>query len=113
MNILEDDINSSDLIEKLIFEKGLRIKNVLTDKSLDLLVLILNNGKLIQTNLSLYPILKSATHENLENWTLIGNGIGVHWTNLDEELSLKGFIKGLALKNILHELETAKETELV
>jgi len=86
---------------------------VLTDKSLDLLVLILNNGKHIQTNLSLYPNLKSATQENLENWTLIGNGIGMHWRNLDEDLSQKGFIKEIALKNILNELESKHKPELV
>ncbi len=96
---------SKDPFDVLIFEKGLRIKSLWIDKELDMLVVILNNGFLIKETLSTYPTLKSATIKNLNNWKLISNGIGVTWKTLNEDLSLKGFIKNGALHETLTLLE--------
>lgn len=97
--------HSKNPFDILIFEKGLRIKTLLIDKSLDLMVLILNNGKIIQSKISYYERLKEATPEQLNNWTLISNGIGIHWEEPDEDLSLKGFIQDAVLKYALNKLE--------
>ena len=108
-----NDKKTKDPFDILIFEKGLRIKNLLIDKSLDLLVLILNNGKLIQSKISYYPGLKNALQKQLNNWNLISNGIGVRWEELDEDLSVKGFIKDTALKNILNKLQNSETVEVI
>jgi len=108
-----NNIKSKDPFDILIFEKGLRIKNVIIDKSLDLLVLILNNGKLIQSKISYYKRLKQASVEQLNNWTLIGQGIGVNWKDIDEDLSIKGFFKDAALKNVLKKLQNKELEEMI
>lgn len=113
MNILPDDIKSPDPIDRLIFEKGIRLQNLYVDKNLDLLVLILNNGKLLKTKISYFSSLNNASQNDLEAWNLIGQGIGVRWEKFDEDLSLKGFIKEAALKNMLSELESENEQILV
>jgi hypothetical protein len=37
--------------------------------------------------------LKNATEVQLENYRLIGDGEGVHWPDLDEDISIRGFLK--------------------
>ena len=106
------DKKSKDPFDILIFEKGLRIKKVIIDKNLDLLVLILNNGKLIQSKISYWPALKAASPEQLNKRTLISQGIGIHWKELDEDLSLKGFIKDTAIKDALNKLQSSGTEEI-
>jgi len=80
-----------DAIDQLIFEEGLRIKHLHIDKDLDLLLLILNNGKLIRRSISEFKLLSKATPAQLENYE--NDGIGIHWPDVDEDLSLRGFLK--------------------
>src|SRR5262245_52090730 len=88
---------SKDPFDVLILEKGLRVKDIWFDKELDIFLVVLNNGLLIKESLSAYPKLKKATAKQLNNWQLISNGIGISWKSLNEDLSLKGFIKNSAL----------------
>jgi len=108
MSTLINNMKSKNPIDILIFEKGLRIKTIIIDKSLNLIVLILNNGKLIQSKISYYKRLKEASSEQLNNWTLINRGIGIHWKELDEDLSIKGFIKDAALQDVLNKLQSSE-----
>ena len=85
--------NNYDTIEQIIFEKGLRIKAVHFHKDMDLMLIVLNNKKVIQKTISSSPRLAQATNENLNNFRLIADGVGIHWPDVDEDLSLKGFIK--------------------
>lgn len=101
------DIKAKDPIDILIFEKGLRIKKVIIDKELDLIGIILNNGKILESKLSVYPKLKEAPVKELENWELISNGIGITWKNLDEDLSVKGFIQTVAINEMLEHLQSS------
>lgn len=101
---------STDPIDKLIFEKGLRIHNVAVDKSLDLLLLILNNGSIIKNNISAYHLLKKAKQTDLNKWKLIGGGVGISWEKLNEDLSIKGFIKTYALDNVVRQIEKNNTT---
>lgn len=112
MNTSNKDKKAKDPFDILIFEKGLRIKSLVIDKTLDLLILILNNGKLIQSKISYYQRLKAASPDQLDNWQLISKGIGVHWEELDEDLSIKGFIKDAALKNALSKLQSSGTEEI-
>jgi hypothetical protein len=86
---------SKDPIEKLIIEKGLRIKTLFIEKDLDLLIVVLNNGNVIKFKISIFPKLRNADLKHLQNWELRNEGIGIHWPELDEDLSLFGFLKGL------------------
>ena len=93
MNTSNKIINkpAADPLDRLIFEEGLRIKNLWFDQDLDLIVVLLNNKKIIQRPISDFVRLKNASIEQLANYQT--DGIGVHWPNMDEDLSLRGFLK--------------------
>lgn len=38
---------------------------------------------------AMYPKLRDATPEQLANWQVIGNGEGIHWPDLDEDLKIR------------------------
>ena len=103
------DKRSTDPIDRLIFEKGLRIKHLLVDKDIDLLAIVLSNSTIIKSRLSDFPKLRRANEKQLNNWELIGGGIGIEWGVLDEDLSLKGFIKNAYMNRALRTLEYAQE----
>jgi hypothetical protein len=54
----------------------------------------------LQQKLSAYPNLKNASSEQLQNYELIAQGTGIHWPQLDEDLSLKGFLQ-TELRNLI------------
>ena len=54
----------------------------------------LSDGRTISVPLAWYPRLVHATQEERNNWELIGQGQGVHWPDLDEDLSVEGLIAG-------------------
>ncbi|MGZ3880383.1 MAG: DUF2442 domain-containing protein [Flavisolibacter sp.] len=85
--------NIYDSIERLIYEEGLRIETIDFHPPLDLMLVILNTKAVLQRNISAFRLLKSADISSLKQFELIGNGTGVHWPSLDEDLSLKGFLK--------------------
>jgi len=100
--------NSADHLDKLIFEKGLRARNVVVDKKLDLLLVILSNGNVLQDKISSYSRLRSASQKQLENWELISKGVGIHWPELNEDLSVKGLIKSAALSKAIGILQNER-----
>jgi len=99
---------SSDPFDQLIFEKGLRIKQLMADKNLNTMIILLNNGHALKVPINHFIRLKNASQADLDKWTLSGNGVGIRWDNIDEDLSLKGLIKDSALASILHRLENKK-----
>ena len=86
-------VNQYDPLEQVIFKEGLRIKAIHLHKDLDLMVIILSNGKILRRTISQFKLLKKATKSQLNDYRLIGKGIGIHWPQLDEDLSLKGFLQ--------------------
>ncbi len=101
----KNNIHSKDYIDKLIFEKNLRIRNLFFDKSLDLMLVVLSNKVVLKAKISDFPALASAPSAQLENWQLIGQGVGIHWPDLDEDISLRGLIKDYALSKALEKFE--------
>ena len=85
--------NNFDSLEKIIFEEGLRIQTLDIHKELDLLLIILNTKAILRQKISSYSKFKNATEQQLNKYELIAKGAGVHWPELDEDLSLKGFLK--------------------
>jgi hypothetical protein len=90
---MNTSINNYDAIEQLIYAEGLRIQAVDFHKELDLMLVVLNTKAILQQKISAYPLMKNATTEQLMQYELIGAGTGIHWPALDEDLSLKGFLK--------------------
>ena len=72
---------------------GERVKNVrCTD---DLLVVDLLDGRTISVPLTWYPKLLAATPKQRANWKVVGGGFGIHWPDLDEDLSSEGLLSGM------------------
>ena len=55
---------------------------------------LLEDGREITVPIAWYPRLAKATKEQLNNFKIIGRGSGIHWEELDEDLSIRGFILG-------------------
>ena len=114
-NIQDDKIinkRTKDPIERLIFEKGLRATEIMVNKKLKTIVILLNNGIVIKVPTDLYSALKSATQEELNKWELVSGGTGIRWKALNEDLSLKGLIKESAMNSLLNRLEGKTKDEL-
>jgi hypothetical protein len=70
----------------------LRAQNVIiTDESLSVL---LTDGRSISVPLPWYPRLLHGTAEERNNWSLIGNAEGIHWPDLDEDISVQNLLMG-------------------
>jgi hypothetical protein len=98
MNSSENKEQAFDPIDKLIFEDGLRIRSVYFDKDLDVMLILLNNKKVLERKISITERLKQASEEQLKKYEL--SRTGIHWPELDEDLSLRGFLKEEVLKVI-------------
>lgn len=60
----------------------------------DFLCVALRDGRKISVPLTWYPKLFRATHQQRNNWKLAGGGYGIHWPDLDEDLSTEGLLRG-------------------
>jgi len=58
------------------------------------IVVELLDGRTISAPLVWFPRLSQATKEQLENWELLGDGEGIHWPEIDEDLSVAGLLLG-------------------
>jgi hypothetical protein len=58
----------------------------------DLLYVGLEDGREIGAPLAWFPRLAAATPEQRARWQFIGRGIGLHWPELDEDLSVAGLL---------------------
>ena len=54
----------------------------------------LSDGRTISVPLVWYPRLVHATPIERRNWRLIGVGQGIHWPDLDEDISVEGLLAG-------------------
>ncbi len=60
----------------------------------DMLSVQLMDGRKISVPLVWYPRLLNATEAQRKNWRIIGGGYGIHWEELDEDLSTEGLLRG-------------------
>jgi len=60
----------------------------------DALVVDLVDGRTVSVPLSWYPRLTHGTPAERSNWRLIGRGEGIHWPDLDEDISVAGLLAG-------------------
>lgn len=70
----------------------LRVKNVIIDDD-DLAVEIMNR-RTIKAPLAWFPRLFNASKQQLNNWQICGGGYGIHWEEIDEDISVEGLLRG-------------------
>jgi hypothetical protein len=56
----------------------------------------LSDGRSISAPLAWFPRLMHGTLEERSNWRLIGQGVGIHWPALDEDVSVENLLAGRA-----------------
>lgn len=54
----------------------------------------LRDGRTITVPLAWYPRLLNATAAQRKNWQVAGGGYGIHWPDIDEDLSTEGLLRG-------------------
>ncbi len=69
-----------------------RVKDV--EITEDVLSVALMDGRVISVPLTWYPRLLSASEAQRENWRIAGGGYGIHWPDVDEDLSTEGLLRG-------------------
>ena len=69
-----------------------RVSDVWFDQ--DSLSVRLKDGRIISVPLAWYPRLLEATPEQRTNWKIAGGGYGIHWPDIDEDLSTEGLLRG-------------------
>lgn len=79
MNILE--LNNDERVENVRFTKYM-------------LIVDLMDGRIISVPLIWYPRLLNATVKQRKHWEVCGGGYGIHWPDLDEDLSTEGLLRG-------------------
>ena len=69
-----------------------RVQNVYFDE--DNISVDLIDGRTITVPLVWYPRLLAATPNQREAWTICGGGYGIHWSEINEDLSTEGLLRG-------------------
>ncbi len=73
---------------------------IITPKALDVTItddtlkVELSDGRSISVPLAWFPRLLAATKQEQLNWRLIGEGYGIHWEDIDEDISIAGLLSG-------------------
>ena len=69
-----------------------RVQNVYFTE--DTISVDIMDGRTITVPLVWYPKLLAATPEQREKWNVCGGGYGIHWEEIDEDLSTEGLLRG-------------------
>jgi hypothetical protein len=56
------------------------------------IIVFLEDGREIAIPLEWFPRLRKATVEQLSNWRFIGKGEGIHWEEIDEDISIENLL---------------------
>jgi hypothetical protein len=60
--------------------------------SSDSLRVVLADGREVQAPLEWFPRLRDASDNQRKKWRLIGRGIGIHWEEIDEDISVNSLL---------------------
>ncbi|UZE97574.1 DUF2442 domain-containing protein [Alkalimarinus alittae] len=61
----------------------------------DILSVELLDGRTITVPISWFPTLLEASQSQRDNWEILGDGEGIYWPDIDEDLSVSGLLKGV------------------
>ncbi|MFB2896167.1 DUF2442 domain-containing protein [Aerosakkonemataceae cyanobacterium BLCC-F50] len=75
-------------------QTDIRVNNVLIHE--DSFSVELMDGRIITVPLVWFPRLLKATSEQLQKWEICGGGYGIHWEEIDEDISTEGLLRGAA-----------------
>ena len=59
----------------------------------DRILVVLADGRELAAPLAWFPRLADATVEQRRNWRLIGRGQGIHWPDVDEDISIASLLR--------------------
>lgn len=79
----------------------IRVTSVSSDRNT--LTVDFDDGRTVSLPLMWFPRLYRATQKQRNNWELIGRGYGVHWPDVDEDLSAKGLALGKPSIEFFHQ----------
>lgn len=57
------------------------------------MIVLLEDGRELSLPLEWFKRLRNATAEQLQNWRFIGKGEGIHWEDLDEDISVESLLE--------------------
>jgi len=60
----------------------------------DKLTVLLADGRSLSVPLDWFPRLKFSTARERSNWQIVGDGLGITWPDIDEDISTEGLIAG-------------------
>ena len=83
----EDRVSGASLLNP-----GQRVRDVHVTE--DTLAVDLADGRTIIVRLAWYPRLLNASMEQRSHWKISGAGFGIHWPDVDEDLSTEGLLRG-------------------
>jgi Protein of unknown function (DUF2442) len=58
----------------------------------DALRVVLADGREVSAPLEWFPRLRDANTKQRKNWRLIGRGVGIHWEDIDEDISVNSLL---------------------
>ncbi len=71
------------------------------------LIIDLADGRSVSVPLAWYPRLLNATPSQRHNWRIAGAGYGIHWPEIDEDLSVHGILRGIPAPGVRIPLRSA------
>ncbi|WP_309608776.1 DUF2442 domain-containing protein [Flavobacterium sp.] len=74
-----------------VISKSKKAINILFSDSK--MIVFLEDGRELSIPLEWFPRLRKATVAQLNDWRLIGNGDGVHWSAIDEDISIENLLE--------------------
>ena len=81
-------MTTSDVTTETAAARRVRV----TDRAV---IVELRDGRVVSVPIAWYPRLAAATPRERRHWELLGPGIGIHWPDLDEDVSVEGLLRGL------------------
>ena len=78
---------STLVTEREVFAESVRFSD-------DSMIVMLDDGRTLSVPLAWYPRLLHGTKPERERYQLIGDGEGIHWPDLDEDISVEGLLAG-------------------
>ena len=75
----------------------------------DTLTVALMDGRSISVPLVWFPRLFHANDFQRQNWQIAGGGYGIHWSEIDEDLSVEGLLRGAPAPRLLKQRKTEPE----
>jgi hypothetical protein len=78
---------STSVTEHEVFAESIRFSE-------DSMTVSLDDGRSLSVPIAWHPRLFHGTPEERANYELIGDGLGIHWPELDEDLSVEGLMAG-------------------